>query len=141
MYATEADLASVFGGTIPAQLAGEKGASAVEVSVVVNAVLVDASATIDSFLGTRYVVPVVGADAILRPYCLAIAKWLLLERRAGGRYDEGASKGYDAAVDWLRSVAKGELSLAGAALPSAPLTPSTGAGGSEEAAFAGGIGF
>lgn len=142
-YASESDLAAVFGGTVPAQLAAEKGASPADVSAVVASVLADASALMDSFLGARYVVPIVDDGAVMRlkPHCLAIAKWMLLGRRAGTKYDETAEKGYDAAISWLEGVAKAQFSLAGAAVPSAPSVVSSGSGGSEPALFKGGLGF
>lgn len=139
-YATPAELQNVLDLGTLAQLSAESG-TAPDDAVLAN-VLADASDLMDSYLGGRYVVPVTAPSAVarLRPWCLSIAKWLLLERRLAGRYDQGAQFAFERALEWLRDVAGSEASLADAT-PVSQASPSTagGRGGSDAAVFRGGL--
>lgn len=125
---------------ILAELSAEDGN--VPAWLVVQRALIAASAIIDSHLGGRYSVPVTETvpRAILRPYCVALAKLTLLERRAAGRYDQGAEKAYDRAIEWLQGLADGSYTLSGAAPAPAPASPSCISYGGFEAVFSDGLG-
>lgn len=108
LYATVEDLRSTFDAETLDQLTIE--ANGVQDNEVVLRVLGDASRVIDGYLGGRYDVPLdvslVGAMAILRPHCLAIAKSMFIERRFAGKYDQGAAEARFASEKWLGMVAK-----------------------------------
>ena len=76
-----------------------------------------ASRLIDSYVNARYVVPLSDDDAIgtVRPHVVNIARWMLLERRFAGRYDQdGARWLYEQAISWAKDVRDRKADIPGA---------------------------
>ena len=74
--------------------------------------LEDASAEIDSYLGTRYAVPVVNAPLSLKSYCLDIALFRLFDNHAPDPSRDAPRRvRYEAVLAWLRKVAEGKIAL------------------------------
>mgnify|MGYP001560058940 CR=1 FL=1 len=102
-----------------------------EDSGVVDRVIREATATVDSYLATRYPVPFSPVPDIIRDTTRKIAFWNLATGR--GFDGEGADKNilldYQAALAWLKSVSKGEAVVPGATSlgATAPTSPETAA--------------
>jgi phage gp36-like protein len=81
-------------------------------SDVVDAIIADAEGTVESFLRTRYTLPV-PVTAKVRSLCLDIAVFKLVERRAVSKEGifEVKEKAHDKAIKFLQSVQKGEAAL------------------------------
>lgn len=117
-YATQADLIARFGAEELVQLTDHAEAQTIDAAVVA-ARLSDADATIDSYLGGRYAVPVSPTPALLKRLAADIARFLLHGKAA----DEAVRKAYDDAMRSLRDLAAGTAVLGGAAAASATSTP------------------
>jgi len=86
---------------------------------VLNEVINDAEATIDSYVSVRHIVPVVVANdsvlaARMKSVTLDIAVWKLCAR--GDFASEAKTRAYDDALEWLRGVASGKVMLPAAAV-------------------------
>jgi phage gp36-like protein len=90
---------------------------------IVTDVLLEASATIDSYARLRYAIPLKQSDQV-KGLCLDIAVYLLYSRRA--RMAETVQKRYDDAISFLKDIAVGKAALD----QPAAATPQTGGGGS-----------
>jgi len=100
-YATQADFASL---GLPAK------ATAGIPSGDIDAALEAASRVVDSYIGSRYDLPLVTFDKSVTMAVCKIAAYELLSRRgfaAGSADSENVQKRYDQAVAWCRDVARG----------------------------------
>jgi phage gp36-like protein len=94
----------------------------------VDASIVDASATADSYLPPRYPVPLTSWGDDLTGAVCRIAAWRLLTGRRGVSLEDpgvgGLSKAHDDAIRWLRDVQANRASLLETATtPGAAATP------------------
>lgn len=95
-----------------------------------DAALEAASRVADSYLRSRYTLPLTGyGDDLKRAVC-AIAAWDLLSTRGydpqrGG--DEAVRMRSDAAVSWLKDVSAGRAAVSGGVTTPGPLRPSRAA--------------
>jgi phage gp36-like protein len=122
MYATSADLESRFGGDELAQLTDRESGATIDDAIVTRA-LADADAEIDSYLATRYEVPLAPVpDVIVRLAC-DLARYHL----HGIVAPDLVQRRYDAAVRLLRAIGSGEAGL------------SLGGSGGEPTASVGGV--
>lgn len=122
-YATAADMLTRYGTTELRQLTDiETPRTGGIVATVLQRALDDAAAWIDSFLIGRYTLPLVHPQALaaLNLVCAAEARYLLMTTSA----DERAVADHKSRETYLRSVAKGEISL----LPAAAVAEPEGAG-------------
>jgi phage gp36-like protein len=112
-YATREDIELAYGEELLHILADRDDGGSVDTESVDRA-LVDASAFIDGYLGSRYTVPITPTPAILKRYAVDVAVHYLADR-AGVNTDERRQR-YTDAVRFLERVAEGKLSL-GASTP------------------------
>jgi phage gp36-like protein len=125
MYATVADFELAFGGREALQLSNRDNAATATVvnAAVLEGFLEGASGLIDSYLGARYLTPVVTPTQPLKQACLDIARYNADNVRAR----EDVRQRYEDRIRWLEQVTKGlvELGLPGIA----GLTPISGSNG------------
>ena len=124
-YATPADFELAFGSREAISLSNrDNAASATAVnSTVLEAFLDGASALIDSYLGARYLTPVVSPTQPLKQACLDIARY----NADNVRVREDVRQRYEDRIRWLEQVTKGLVELG---LPGIPgLTPTSGTNG------------
>lgn len=105
-YVTQATLTDRFGEDEMIALA-DRNRDGTPDSAVVEQAITDASAEIDSYLGTRYSVPLTTTPDAVKSACADIARYRLADERPL----EEVSKRYDAAIRFLRDVATGRASL------------------------------
>ncbi len=82
-------------------------------AVVIAEAIAQADAEIDSYLGSRYSIPVSPVPALLTKLSTAIAAWNLYGHR--GLANERRQKDYEDAIAVCRRLAKGEMILPAAA--------------------------
>jgi phage gp36-like protein len=114
-YATQADLEARFGVDELIQLTDRAGTGVPDAAIVARA-LSDAAAEIDSYLASRYALPLSPVPAVLARIACDIARYRLWEDRAS---DE-VRRRYEDARRLLESIAKGTVSLG---LPEANAAP------------------
>ena len=105
-YVTQEELATRFGADELIAIADRDRDGTADPAVIEQAIT-DASAEIDSYLGTRYSVPLDEAPAAVKSACADIARYRLMDERP---LDE-VTKRYDSAIRFLRDVATGRASL------------------------------
>lgn len=118
MYATKQDMIDRFGEEQLIELTDRAEPLTGEINdAVLNAALVDASATIDSYIARRYKLPLGVVPAVLTSRCMTLA-WYALHR---GRHTEETRADYMDATDYLRQLSNGTavLDVAGSEPPSA----------------------
>lgn len=120
-YCAKADLVQRFGVAELAQLTDETAAQSPDDSEITNA-CDEASSLIDSYLSTRYDVPLDPVPTMVRKWACDLTRKALWKDRAGP--DSVVSKNADAVLAQLRDVAKGV-----AGLPDATGTTPTVTGG------------
>ena len=107
-YATQADLIDRFGETELAQRTNRVDGLTIDV-VVLGRALADADAEIDSYLATRYALPLATVPAVLVRLGADLARYRL--------YDDGVPETvrlrYQDAVSLLKRMASGEVRVAG----------------------------
>ena len=97
-------------------------------------ILDDATGVCDSYIGTRYTVPLTSPDGAVKSACTRIAVYFLHLRRSW-TVSETVKDAYDDAIEWLKDISKGT-----AVLPIPPATQSGRASGyfdAEERIFQG----
>jgi len=114
-YATQADLEARFGVDELTQLTDRVNAGVPDAAIVARA-LSDATAEIDSYLASRYALPLWPVPTVLARIACDIARYRLWEDRAS---DE-VRRRYEDALRLLEGIAKGILSLG---LPEADAAP------------------
>jgi phage gp36-like protein len=113
-YSTSSDLASHIPDARLAELTAESGIN-VDPDVLLS-VLVDTAAEMDSYLGVRYSIPVVGdatTAASLRIHSNRLAKWIMLGRRLIVSAYEEAKEDRKATLKYLTDVRDGNGTLPG----------------------------
>lgn len=118
-YATQTDLETAFGSSEIEQLTDRAipPAGAIDATVVARAIDA-ADGEIDSYLATRYSLPLATVPNVLRDCAADIARYRLHDRGA----PEIVEANYKARIAWLRDVAAGRASLGGI---SETLTPAS----------------
>ena len=115
-YAAQSDLSDRFSAAELAQLTDRVNGTVIDTTVLGRA-LSDADAEIDSYLATRYALPLVSTPVVLVRMAADIARYRL--------YDDGVTTAvrqrYEDAVSLLKRIASGDVQLAG----STPLTAAT----------------
>lgn len=117
-YCTQADLVSRFGEEELIQLTDRDRTGAINTTVLQSAIA-DASAEVDGYLGGRYVLPLPHVPPVLSRICADLVRYYL--------YDDvprdQVRQRYEDAVAFLKSIAKGQVSL-GIATDGDQATPS-----------------
>lgn len=107
MYVAAQELIDRYGEEELIQLTDRHGMGAIDHAVLDQAIA-DASAEIDSYLAGRYTLPLVEVPAALSRIACEIARYHLYDDAP----TEAVKDRYDNAIRFLRSLAKGEISLA-----------------------------
>lgn len=110
-YATQQDLVDRFGAEELIQLTDRTNANAIDATVVARA-LADADAKIDSYVASRYALPLPSPQPALLPVACALARHSLY----GNRENEAVQTAYRDAVRFLEAVAAGKAQLAATAV-------------------------
>ena len=118
-YATQQSLSDRFGAVELAQLTDRTNGTVID-AVVVGRALADADAEVDSYLATRYQLPLASVPPVLERIASDIARYRLFEDSA----TDTVRTRYEDAVKVLKSMGKGDVSL-----PAATLLPATTTGG------------
>jgi phage gp36-like protein len=124
-YASVGDFELAYGNREAVQLSNrDNAATATTVNTVVLEQFLDgASALIDSYLGARYLIPVVTPTQPLKQACLDIARY----NADNVRVREDVRQRYEDRIRWLEQITKGLVELG---LPGIPgLTPVSGSNG------------
>lgn len=106
MYCTKQDLIDRFGENELVQLTDHDNLGFINDDVL-NQAIADASAEMDGYLASRYSLPLATVPQTLKPLCCNIARYKLYDEQAS----EQVTKNNDAAIKFLFSVSKGEISL------------------------------
>lgn len=109
VYATYNDLVAKYGEDFVLLCFDRDGIGSVN-QAAVDANLADASALIDTYLGTRYTLPLNPVPPILVAMCRDIAVYYGAPDAANGLTDE-KRKRFDDAKAWLQAVAEGKSDL------------------------------
>ncbi len=107
-YAVEQDIIDRYGETFHILSFDKDADEAADEDVVTNAIA-DATAEIDSYVGSRYSLPLDETPDILKRLCVDIAVYRG-SAEAGTVTDEKRRR-YDDALAWLKDLAKGVASL------------------------------
>jgi len=109
MYCTKDDLVERYGNDELIQLTDRAvPPSGVIDDAVVARACTDATAIVDSYVRSSYVVPLSLVNiAVVKPWACMLARWLLHE----DAHPEHVEHGYEAAVKWLRDIATGKVAL------------------------------
>ncbi|MDD5479651.1 DUF1320 domain-containing protein [Rhodoferax sp.] len=107
-YASQSDLTERFGVDELAQRSNRLDGSAIDAGVVARA-LADADAEIDSYLATRYALPLASTPTVINRLACDIARYRL--------YDDGVTEAvrqrFEDALALLKKFSSGEVRLAG----------------------------
>ena len=107
-YATQADLETAFGVDELVQLTDRASPPAGTVDATVLARALDAAdGEIDSYLASRYALPLASTPSILRDCAVDLARYRLHDRGV----PEIVEANYKARIAWLRDVSSGRASL------------------------------
>ena len=116
-YATQADLTDRFGAVELAQLTDRTKGVVIDATVLGRA-LADADAEIDSYLATRYSLPLESTPVVLVRMAADMARYRLYDDRV----TEAVRQRYGDAVSLLKRMATGEVQLAGSTVLAAATT-------------------
>ena len=119
-YATQADLTDRFGAVELAQLTDRASGLVIDTAVLDRA-LADADAEINSYLATRYALPLASTPTVLVRLAADMARYRLYDDRV----TQAVRERYQDAVSLLKRLASGEVRLDGAATPPEPAAGST----------------
>ena len=109
-YATADDLATRFGDMVLAQLTSRGDPSADKPDeTVLNAVLVDATETIDGYAAARYRTPLSPVPAPVRRWCADMAVYYLYV--ATGNVPDDVRKAFEDAMSGLKDMSKGLITF------------------------------
>lgn len=120
-YATQQDMIDRFGSDELLQLTDRTNSGTID-STLVDQVLADATATIDSYIGGRYELPLLHVPPVLTRVCAELARYALYTIEA----PQAIADRYKANVQWLTQVANGVVRLGLDSTSVAP-APSDGA--------------
>lgn len=115
VYATQAELTDYVGLSELISISDRDRSGEVDVAAIESA-LADASSTVDSYIAPW--LPLASVPLVLRRHTMAIATYSL----ANNAQTDDQRRRYEDAVQWLRDVAKGIISLG---IPPATEAPST----------------
>jgi phage gp36-like protein len=108
MYATPQDFIDAFGQQEAIMLTNLDDPSAIVPNLVpLNKALADATAFIDTYVGSRYVLPLTSVSTVVNRYCLDIARYMLDRIRSR----EDVRLRYEDAIKFLTLVVKGQVSI------------------------------
>lgn len=107
-YATESDLIERFGLEELAQRTNRVDGLTID-TLVLERALSDAQAEIDSYLATRYMLPLISTPAVLVRVAADLARYQL----CGDKVPDSVGQRYKDAVSLLKRLASGEVQLAG----------------------------
>ena len=129
-YATQADLSALYGDAELIQLCNRTGGSTMDAPAlaVLARALDSAESMVDGWVSTRYSLPLSSVPALLVEVACDIARWRLY----GQKPTEEVRARYEDAIDTLRAIAKGSITLPLA--DGAPVTASGGLASSAPAA-------
>ncbi|WP_421780728.1 gp436 family protein [Kiloniella litopenaei] len=116
-YSTIQDMQNQFGDDDLLSVADRDGDNAMDLPVI-NAALDRASSEIDSYLATRYKLPLSSVDISVKGVCLDIAMYHLSQ--GAGLVTEDKRQRYEDAIAWLRRVSDGKAALPGQQSPNSP---------------------
>ena len=119
-YATQADLTDRFGAVELAQLTDRASGQVIDTAVLDRA-LADADAEINSYLASRYALPLASTPTVLVRLAADMARYRLYDDRV----TEAVRARYQDAVSLLKRLASGEVRLDGATTPPEPAAGST----------------
>lgn len=105
-YVTEQDLVDRFGEDELIQLTDRNGTGAVDQDVLLRAID-DAQAEVDSYLSTRYAVPLTPVPTVLALHAANVVRYRLYEDGA----TEEVEKRYKQSIAWLKDVSSGRAHL------------------------------
>lgn len=105
-YATKQDMIDRFGETELAQLTDKDSGQAID-DFVLSRALTDAKGEIDSYLASRYDLPLSETPGVLVRRACDIARYFLYEDAPS----DTVRQRYDDAVSWLRKVSEGKADL------------------------------
>ncbi len=109
-YCSVADIRSYVSTTTLAQLTNDDGKDEVNLTVTKEAILY-ASTLIDGYLRGRYNLPLNTQFPLLKILCIDIAVHRLYSRRARNEMPEVIENAYNKAIQTLRDIQKGILTL------------------------------
>jgi phage gp36-like protein len=117
MYATAADFEQAFGHREALQLSNRDNAATATVvnATVLEAFLEGASGLIDTYLGAKYVTPVVTPTQPLKQACLDIARY----NADNVRVREDVRQRYEDRIRWLEMIVKSQIQLGLPVIPGA----------------------
>ncbi len=117
MYATVADFEQAFGHREALQLSNRDNAATATVvnMAVLEGFLEGASGLIDTYLGAKYVTPVVTPTQPLKQACLDIARY----NADNVRVREDVRQRYEDRIRWLEMIVKSQIQLGLPVLPGA----------------------
>lgn len=105
-YATQADLVSRFGETEIIQISDRSNTGAIDAGVVADK-LADADAEVDAYLAQRFTLPLPSVPPVLKRIACDIARYHLYDNRS----TEDVTRRYNDAINFLKAVAKGTVSI------------------------------
>ena len=108
-YATKADIITIYGRDYLSDLLPVDVAVENEVDEAVGEALASACAEIDSYLSTRYSLPLGGSPQALKRPAIDIASYILANRQS--RITEQIEKRYEQAIDLLKNISTGKAGL------------------------------
>jgi phage gp36-like protein len=132
-YATRADIVALYGERA-LLVASDRDRDGISDEDVYTNGLESATAEIDSYLGQRYrALPLSSPSRMLKTVCIDIAIYRMSQSETS--LTEEIYNRYKAAIDWLKLVAKGDVSAEAASasnpasggIPTGPVQPGTGA--------------
>jgi phage gp36-like protein len=106
MYCTQADLVKRYGEDEILELTDRARSGLIDAAIVASAIS-DAKNEIDSYLATRYELPLASVPAMLNPVCSDIARYYLYE----DRITDHVENRYKDRIDYLVRVSKRTASL------------------------------
>jgi phage gp36-like protein len=110
MYCTYADLLTLMSESTVIQLTDEVNAGVVD-SAMVSAIIADAQEEIDGYLRGRYSLPLTVTPTLLRGICARVARYKLYERRGEQGIPDGIKTSYTGAVDILKQIRSGVVTV------------------------------
>lgn len=109
-YSTQSDLLEQISEDELIELTDDAAAGVVDTDAVTRAI-VDADAEIDGYCGKRHTVPFTTVPEIIRKLSVDLSIFNLYARRSHLEVPDSRQKRYDAAIRFLRDVARGIVSL------------------------------
>lgn len=107
-YAITADFIDAFGERETIMLTNLDNPNTTVINPIpLNKALDDATAEIDTYIGSRYVLPLASTPSVVNRYCLDIARYMLDRIRSR----EDVRLRYEDALKWLGMLASGKVSI------------------------------